>query len=366
LIVAIAWAFLFIAIAEWAELSVEVGAFLAGISLAQLPYSKELEDRITPITDFFILIFFASIGLQIESAQSLFAFWQEAIIASVVLMVGNFWIMFYLIDREGFSVETSFLGSINMVQVSEFSLVVGALALSQELIGDDILGYLTLMALMTMTASTYIIMYNHELYERLQPWFRRFESEDGIDESPREYRDHAVAIGFDEVTEPVLPLLEDRFGEVVVIDRKTEHIAALEAEEQYEYVFGDFRHREVRKASGLKKARFVLSSTVEVDVNLALLREVREDSTVFVEAERIDDARRLYEAGAAYVIMETYLSSEQLSEYLSQYFTDRDAFEENVAADIERITRKSKQVSSQEQSGFRLGVDPRGRGGDDD
>ena len=366
LIVAIAWAFLFIAIAEWAELSVEVGAFLAGISLAQLPYSKELEDRITPITDFFILVFFASIGLQIESAQSLFAFWQEAIIASLVLMVGNFWIMFYLIDREGFSVETSFLGSINMVQVSEFSLVVGALALNQELIGDDVLGYLTLMALMTMTASTYIIMHNHTIYERLQPWFRRFESDDDIDESPHEYEDHAVAIGFDEITEPVLPLLEDRFGEVVVIDRKTEHIATLEAEEHYEYVFGDFRHHEVRKASGLKKARFVLSSTVEVDVNMALLREVRDDAIVFVEAERIGDARRLYEAGAAYVIMETFLSSEQLGEYLEQYFTDRDTFDENIAADIERIVRKNQRMTQQKRSEFELGVDPRDRRGDDD
>ncbi len=178
LIVAIGWAFLFIAIAEGFDLSVEVGAFLAGISLAQLPYSKELEDRITPITDFFILVFFASIGLQIDGWSALTAFWLEAIVASAVLMIGNFWIMFYLIDREGFSVETSFLGSINMVQVSEFSLVVGALAIQQELIGPDILGYLTLMALLTMTLSTYIISYNHAIYERVRPWFSRFESEE--------------------------------------------------------------------------------------------------------------------------------------------------------------------------------------------
>lgn len=77
LIVAIAWAFLFIAAAESQfDGGIEIGAFLAGLSLAQLPYSKELEDRITPITDFFILVFFASIGLQIEGgAASLLAYW---------------------------------------------------------------------------------------------------------------------------------------------------------------------------------------------------------------------------------------------------------------------------------------------------
>jgi Kef-type K+ transport system membrane component KefB/Trk K+ transport system NAD-binding subunit len=342
LIVAIAWAFLFIAIAEGFDLSVEVGAFLAGISLAQLPYSKELEDRITPITDFFILVFFASIGLQIEGVGALLAYWQEAIIASIVLMVGNFWIMFYLIDREGFSVETSFLGSINMVQVSEFSLVVGALAFTQGYIGSDVLGYLSLMALLTMSVSTYIISYNHAIYRWAKPWFSRFESEEKVDTELAEYKNHAIAIGYDEVTERALPVLEEEYGTVVVIDRKTEHIDEIEREGRYDHIFGDFRHGEVRKAANLKNASFVLSSSVQVDVNKAVLDEAPDDATVFVEAERIDDARDLYDRGAAYVIMSTYLTAEKLSDYLEQYVTDRAAFMDAIEQDIERIRREGR------------------------
>ncbi|AUX08166.1 Kef-type K+ transport system, membrane component [Halalkaliarchaeum desulfuricum] len=366
LVVAIAWAFLFISIAEVFNLSVEVGAFLAGISLAQLPYSKELEDRITPITDFFILVFFATIGLQIESLASLLAYWQEAIIASVVLMVGNFWIMFSLIDREGFSVETSFVGSINMVQVSEFSLVVGALAIQQGYIGPDVLGYLTLMALLTMTASTYIITYNHELYERLQPWFRRFESEEKVDAEVSEYRGHAVAIGYDEVTEEALPLLQERYGAVVVVDRKTEHIAQLKAEDRYDYVFGDVRHTEIRKAAALSEAAFVLSSTVETDINRVILEEVRDDAVVFAEADRIADAHDLYDRGAAYVIMDTYLAAAKLSDYLELYFRDRATFERRIADDIDRIKRKASRVSVLDAPSFDIEVDPRHWGGGDD
>ncbi|MDG5819830.1 cation:proton antiporter [Natronococcus sp. A-GB7] len=342
LIVAIAWAFLFIAIAEGFDLSVEVGAFLAGISLAQLPYSKELEDRITPITDFFILVFFASIGLQIEGVGALLAYWQEAIIASIVLMVGNFWIMFYLIDREGFSVETSFLGSINMVQVSEFSLVVGALAFTQGYIDSDVLGYLSLMALLTMSVSTYIIAYNHTIYSWVKPWFGRFESEGKVDTELAEYKNHAIAIGYDEVTERALPVLEEEYGTVVVIDRKTEHIDEIEREGRYDHIFGDFRHGEVRKAANLKNASFVLSSSVQVDVNKAVLDEAPDDAAVFVEAERIDDARDLYDRGAAYVIMNTYLTAEKLSEFLEQYITDRAAFMDAIEQDIERIRREGR------------------------
>ena len=341
LVVSIAWAFLFIAVSEQFDLSLEVGAFLAGISLAQLPYSKELEDRITPITDFFILVFFASIGLRL-AADDLLAYWLEAIIASVVLMVGNFWIMFYLIDREDFSVETSFLGAINMVQVSEFSLVVGALAVRQGYIGTDVLGYLSLMALMTMSVSTYIINYNHTIYARAKPWFSRFESKSKSDVELKSYDDHAIAIGYDEVTQQVLPLLEDKYEDVVIIDRRTDHIEELEEEGRYDAIYGDFRHGEIRKEANLKNASFVLSSTVQLDVNKALLNEVSDDATVFVEAERIDDARELYDRGAAYVIMSTYLTAEKLSEYLEWYVSDPASFDEAVERDIERITRRAR------------------------
>ena len=337
LVVAIAWAFLFIAVSEQFDLSLEVGAFLAGISLAQLPYSKELEDRITPITDFFILVFFASIGLRL-AADDLTAYWLEAIIASVVLMVGNFWIMFYLIDREEFSVETSFLGAINMVQVSEFSLVVGALAVQQGFIGTDILGYLSLMALMTMSVSTYIINYNHTIYARSKPWFSRFESAEKKDVELQTYSDHAIAIGYDEITEQVLPILKQEYGEVVVIDRQTDHIEALEADGQYKPMYGDFRHGEIRKAANLKNASFVMSSTVQQDVNKALLEEVGDDAIVFAEAERIEDARELYDRGATYVIMSTHLTAERLSTYIEQYFDDPEAFRASIDRDIERIT----------------------------
>jgi Kef-type K+ transport system membrane component KefB len=348
LIVAIAWAFLFIAVAESQfDGGIEIGAFLAGISLAQLPYSKELEDRITPITDFFILIFFASIGLQIEGgAASLFAYWQEAIIASAVLMIGNFWIMFYLIDREGFAVEPTFLASINMTQVSEFSLIVGALALQQEFIGAEILGYLTLMALITMTLSTYIVANNHAIYGRLEPWFRRFESDNARDAEISTYSDHAVVIGYDEITERILPVLAEQYDDVVVIDRETEHIDDTD-DERYDYIFGDFRHSEVRNEANVSEAAFILSSEIDREVNKELLMEASEDAAVFVEAERVGDVRELYDHGATYVIAATHLTAEMFSEYVERYFTEGEAFDETLNDDLTRLKRTGQDPTTE-------------------
>lgn len=340
-IVGLAWAFLFIAASEGLDLSLEVGAFLAGVSLAQLPYSTELEQRIQPITDFFMVIFFASIGL-IIAADDLLAYWSEAVIASALLMVGNFLIMFYLIDRENFTPETSFLGSINMVQVSEFSLVVGALAVTQGYVGTDILGYLSLMAILTMTLSTYLITYNHALYRRAEPYLARFESDEKRDVALREYRDHAVVVGYDELSREVLPVLREHFDQVVVVDRDPGNTDMLEAAED-EYIYGDFKYGEIRAAAALGRAAFVLSSSVQRDVNERILHETRDDATVFVEADGREDAIGLYDAGADYVILADVLTGERINEHLKLYLYDAEFFAELARPRLEEICRRTSE-----------------------
>ena len=339
-VVSLAWAFLFVFVSLELDLSIEMGAFLAGVALAQLPYSTELQDRITPLTDLFILIFFVSIGLQLE-ASDLVAYWQEAIVAALVLMPVKFAVFFLLIDWQEFSLETTFLGSAHMIQVSEFALVFGAVALAGGFIDEGVLGFLSLVAVFTMAVSVYVIKYNQQLYDWARPWLTTVWSEEGRDGESHAYEGHAVAIGLDPLTERVLPLLQDTYGEVVVIDRKTEHIDQLRADGTYEYVFGDFRHGKVRKEAKLEKAAFVISSSVEVDVNELVIAESAPDATVFVEAERADDAAQLYERGAEYVVMSTHLTAEKVSAYLADYFEDRERFLEAIGPDLERLDRRT-------------------------
>jgi hypothetical protein len=342
-LVAVAWAFLFILVFDALGLSIEMGAFLAGVSLAQLPYSTELRDRISPLTNLFILIFFVSIGLQLE-AGDLLVHWREAVIAAFVLIPAKFLIFFTLLDWQGFSLETTFLGSVNMIQVSEFALVAGAVAVAEGVVGEPILGFLSLLAVFTMSISVYVIKYNQQLYEQLYPFLSRWETagREGLIEQKR-YRDHAVVIGYDELTRGVLPRLEEFYDDVVVIDRTVAHIEVLE-DAGYDVVYGDFRHAEIRNESGLKRADFVLSSSADPDVNKALLADVSESTTVFVEAEWPQDARELYDHGAHYVVLSPQLTAERLAEYLDAYFEDREVF--SVAAETDIVTsRRSGTVS---------------------
>jgi Kef-type K+ transport system membrane component KefB len=331
----IAWAFVFILAGELFELGPEVGGFLAGLSLAQLPYSTEIRERMSPVTDFFIVVFFASIGLQL-TADDLLAYWQEAVIASVVMMIGNFLIMFYLIDREQFTPETSFIGSINMTQVSEFSLVVGALAVTQELIAEDVLGYLGLMALLTMTASTYIIIYNYRIYEWAEPYLSRFESEEKEDMELDVHEGHAVIVGYDRIVRESLSTIREEFDEVVVVDRSPDQVDELQ-EADFEYIYGDFKHGDVRQEADVENAAFVLSMARQPEVNKHLLSEVGDDAVTFVAAEHPEDASDLYEHGADYVILRHVLSGEMLGEHVADYLGDEEAFERRIRDTVDRL-----------------------------
>ncbi|AGB37360.1 cation:proton antiporter [Natronococcus occultus] len=324
-IVGVAWAFLFIAASDQLGLSIEMGAFIAGISLAQVPQSTQLSEEIRPITDFFMLVFFTSIGLQL-TAEHLLAYWREAVIASVVLMVANFVVMAALIYREQFTLETSFIGSLNMVQVSEFSLVLGALALTQGFVDEGILGYLSLVAIITMSASTYLLNYNYRLYAIAEPYLERFKREGESDDELVARRDHAVIIGHDEITRDVLPLLREEYGEVVIIDRNPGDAEYL-YDEGYDLIRGDFKFSELRAEAKLERAAFALSTSVEVDVNKTLLEATRDDAIVFAEADQIDDAFELYDRGADFVIHSTVLTQDMIEEQLRTYFTDPDSFE---------------------------------------
>lgn len=332
-IIAVSWAFLFVLVSEELNLSIEMGAFLAGISIAQLPYSKELKGRINPLTDLFILVFFASIGLQLE-AEDLFAHWEAAIIAALVLMPVKFLIFYGLLHWQGFDLETTFLGSANMVQVSEFGLIVGTVAVGAGLIGDPILGFLSLVALITMGISVYLIQYNRWILARIAA-FLDIEPESRPAEGRR---DHAIIVGYDEIGHEALRVLDAHY-EVVVVDRNPRTIRALR-EDGYDTVFGDFRHVEIRKDAGLKRAAVVLSCSVQWDVNRAILNEIAPDTTAFIEAEWESQAREYYRLGADYVVLSSQLAGDRLVDHIQRYLKDPQVFSEYIDEDITKLRRQ--------------------------
>lgn len=338
----VAWAFLFITAAQYLNLSMEIGAFFAGLSLAQLPYSRELQERVRPLTDIFMAVFFVNFGLNLVPGQ-LSAYLFEAIIASGVIMVSKFSIIFGLVDLQKFTPETSFKASLKMTQISEFSLILGSIAVSQGLVGQGMLGFLSLVAIITMGSSSYLISFSDSIHSRFQPWLQRLESDEKSDVEVSSIQEHAIVVGYDPVTKNLLDVLDEYFDQIIVVDKDPENVKEL-ANSDYEFIYGDFRHGEIQKAAGITQADFILSVAPHHDLNREVLERVNLDTTVFLKADTIEESGELYELGAHYVIVRNILTGERMSNYVKLYLEDRDLFMEEVKSDKDSIIYGGRDV----------------------
>lgn len=331
----IAWAFVLITVAAEFGVSREIGAFIAGLSLAQIPYSRELQERVRPLTDFLMAVFFINIGLSLTQG-SLGIYWKEALLASAILMVSKFGIIMLLVDRAKFTPETSFKASLNMSQISEFSLILGGLTVTKGLVGPELLGFLSIVAITTMGASSYLVTFNRQIVDRVEHILERLESEEKEDFETREIRDHAVVIGYDRLSKKALPALKEHFQDVIVIDRNPMNTSEL-AESDYEYIYGDFKHSEIRNTSRVKDADFILCLAPDPWVNRKAAEDAPPDATLFLKAGNMEEAAELYDMGANYVIVKNIIAGEKMSQYLQLYLEDRDLFKEEVKDELESI-----------------------------
>jgi Kef-type K+ transport system membrane component KefB len=336
------WFFFMITLAEQIGMSMEIGAFFAGLSLGQVPYSSELRERVRPLTDFFMAVFFVSLGLDL-TAGALGFYLKEALIASAVLMVAKFVIIFMITNRQKFTPETSFKAAINKTQISEFALILGSVAVTQGFINDNVFGFLSITAMVTMGISSYLITFNNRIYHRVEHLLVWFDSEEKNDVDIDELENHVIVVGYNQLSKQAVKLLKKNYEQVVIVDNNVDNTNEL-ANSEFEYIYGDFKHGEIRKSSGISEATFILSVVKDHEVNKQILEEADEDATKFIQTDSMSKAAELYEMDAHYVIMENVLTGDKMNEYIKLYLEDKHLFLEEVESEKQRINWGDRSV----------------------
>ncbi|MBR9990850.1 MAG: cation:proton antiporter, partial [Gemmatimonadetes bacterium] len=163
----LAWCFLLILIAELLHVSVELGAFIAGVGLAQLHFAEELRRRVQPLVNFFLAVFFVSLGLQMDPGSAL-SHWPLLLATIAAVMIVKPVVLFATITRLGYDTRTSFLSSVTLAQMSEFSFILAATAAAAGALPRDILSVITLAGLITIAISSYLILWSETLFERVR------------------------------------------------------------------------------------------------------------------------------------------------------------------------------------------------------
>jgi len=170
----IAWALGLATVSDIIGFSSEVGAFLAGISLATSPFKESISSRLVNLRDFLLLFFFVNLGanlnLSLIGAQIM-----PAIILSFFVLIGNPIIVLIIMGVMGYRKRTSFLAGLTVAQISEFSLIFAGLGLAAGHLNESIVGLITLVGLITIGVSTYLILYSHQIYDLIAPSLSIFE-----------------------------------------------------------------------------------------------------------------------------------------------------------------------------------------------
>jgi len=171
---AIAWAVLLAALGSYLGFSKELGGLLAGVSLASTPVRDAMSARLATLRDFLLLFFFIGLGSQLQlgllGEQLL-----PALVLSVFVLVGNPLIVMVILGLLGYRSRTGFLAGLTVAQISEFSLIFMAMGVTLGHVGQADLGLVTLVGLVTIALSVYMITYSHSLYRWLERWLKPFE-----------------------------------------------------------------------------------------------------------------------------------------------------------------------------------------------
>lgn len=184
---------LFAAIGEALGLGLEIGGLLAGTALASTPYRDAIASRLGPLRDFLLLFFFLVLGTELE-LTILGENVTAALIFSAFVLVGNPLVVVMIMGLLGYRRQTGFLAGLTVAQISEFSLIFIGMGVTLGHVTEAELGLVTLVGLITIAASTYMITYSHKLlpifapylgaFERADPQRERADEERGAEEPP--------------------------------------------------------------------------------------------------------------------------------------------------------------------------------------
>jgi Kef-type K+ transport system membrane component KefB len=307
--------FFFIVLAYLSELSIVIGAFIAGVSLANSPFKVELESRISPLRDFFAILFFVALGIQL-----VFSGVGARLVLVLSLFVGALvlkpLITLVLLRVTGYQPRTSFLTAICLAQLSEFSLIIGAIGVSGGVLDASLFSVIVLVSIVTMSLTPYFVKYKSGLYTFFRYPIRSLKFLPVHEVLTYENRKpkEILLIGSHRMGGALMEELLDRKDELLVVDYNPEVIGVL-MKKKVSCVYGDVCSPELLDKIDLSGLKLIVSTIPDYEQTVYLLKKLRKvapHARIVVTGSRISETLKLYELGADYVVTPKILAGQNL------------------------------------------------------
>jgi len=327
--------------------SISIGAFIAGVSIANLPYNVEIIGKVKPLKDFFATIFFVSLGLELLLGE-MHTILIPLIIFTLFVIIFKPLLTMLICSLFNYKKRVSFLTSISLAQVSEFSLIIVAQGLILGHISKGLFSLTILLAIITITITSYLIQFDNSLYMKFSGFLQIFErigtKTKKMEYIPEDKDIEIILCGYNRIGYSIVKTVQKMKKSLLIIDYNPDVIKRLMAR-KIPCVYGDVGDSEILERIELDKARMVISTVPEEQDNLLLIkktREVNKKGLIFVTANLVDEALTLYDAGADYVILPHLLGGEHVSVLLEDFTGNINKILETKLKHIDELHQRRK------------------------
>ncbi|HYF04549.1 MAG TPA: cation:proton antiporter [Patescibacteria group bacterium] len=317
---AIAWGMGIAELFRVAGFSLESGALLAGVALSNLPLRHEVSARLTPLRDFFIILFFIVLGSQMK-LSGLIDIIPLALALSVVVFLTKPFMVMTIMGMLGYRRKTSLQTGITVAQISEFSFILGALGLKLGHIDQSSLSLITFVGLITIFVSTFCILHGEKVHELLAPFVSIFERKH-VHEKKLIKKTHSVILfGCNRIGYDFIETFSKLGKDFLVVDYNPETIEQL-SRQKIETQFGDAGDFDFLETIDFARAELVISTIPDSVVNQLITKAVKEsnpEAIVLVVAHQIQDALHHYDQGVDYVVLPHFLGGRHAAELVVKF-----------------------------------------------
>lgn len=320
--------FLFVLISPLLGYSTTIGAFIAGVILANTEYKNDVLGRLKPLIIFFNLLFFVGLGFQVETNfdfQIIFLILLFFILCFLIKPI----IIYLTLKQRGYDLKTSFLVAVNLSQFSEFGIIIISAGIASSLIGAEIGAVSIILVVLSLMVSSYFIKYDNWLFQyshrylyKIDHFFAKKELREGASTAATGYQ--IIFFGYYDLGKEYFSKLEGLGKKALVIENDRANIHLLK-KEGIAYLYGSVSNPYFLDNLDMREAEIVVSSVINADESKMIIKTVKEKSPkalIIVTAKSLKSSLELYDAGADYVIYPSYVNEQNVSVLLEDYTSD--------------------------------------------
>lgn len=342
----IAWALALATLFSRLGFSLEIGALIAGISLASSKYTLELGSKIKPLRDFFVVLFFVFFGTQL-AGQIGWDLIKVSLLFSAFIIIGKPVIVMAILRIFGYKKKTNFLAGSSLAQISEFSLILILLGYGLGHLSQDIMSLTVLVAIFTIGVSSYGIYYSHALFNKLSKILGVFEGRKYLKKEAIKERYDVILFGYHRIGYKVLNALKETKLSFAVVDHNPKVVLAL-GKEGINSIYGDASDKGFLSELELENAKLIISTVPDENTNLSIrerLNEICSKAIFIATAEQPRRAFDLYKKGIDYVIVPHHLGGEYASDMIKSFCLNAAKYREAGRKHLKELLKARKSSS---------------------